>query len=214
MVGYGCAYAARRRCPPARGTWHSGGVADQGRRRGGSVNCRGAADRSAARRSHRPRRRRCRRRCRRFTLQFRSGGQVSGSANRSPRTACRSFCRRRTAWPDPRCGNRRNRRQPRAPVPGRSRRLMDQPCAAHERSAQKHRSENHSHRIHRIVAAGFCLTPHKIRIPMTEANQGKSRPFAAGLSRDITRKSVAAASERNCVLRTRGWLAPICDARR
>jgi hypothetical protein len=82
---------------------------------------------------------------------------------------------------------------------------------AYERSAQKQSVQE--------SRVSLDSVSHRARLfaPRHNADFGttaKSRPFAAGLYDDITRKSPPTASERYCVLQARGSDAQICDALR
>jgi hypothetical protein len=86
---------------------------------------------------------------------------------------------------------------------------VDVVSVAHERSAQEQSV--------RESCMSLDFVPHRARpfVPRNNADFGttaKSRPFAAGLYDDITRKSPPTASERYCVLQARGSDAQICDA--
>ena len=91
----------------------------------------------------------------------------------------------------------------RSALPFRHRRLPCHAGAARERGAQEDRSENHSHRIHRVVAAPFRLPPRSCSNLLVQGKPRQVTSFRDGALPRQNEQTSATASERNCVPRTR-----------
>jgi hypothetical protein len=88
--------------------------------------------------------------------------------------------------------------------------------AVHKSEAPKNVSRNVSRtRQESFAWREFIPAPAHLLVPRyspDSASRRRSRPFAARLRRDTTRKSPPPASERCCVPRARGSVAQIWDA--
>jgi hypothetical protein len=85
--------------------------------------------------------------------------------------------------------------------------------AGAERSAQKHCAQNGAkNRSCRLASSLHRCASLARRYNLNCGAGRKSRPFATGLRKDITRKPLLSAWQRNCVLRARVSVAEICGA--